>query len=377
MDGLLSFLTPEQQAAAERQARQAMLTQLGFGLLQASTGAPGQRRPSLGQIVGQAGPGAMQAYQGGFDRTLQQIMLSQQMAQQEQQREAQARLAQRLTPEQQEQVAAFGSGVLQQLAMPPRPETRILSPGQAIFEGAQQIAGLPAEPKAPPGVVGEYQAALSAGLLPQGTTLDQFIAMKKPPAAVATAIAGLGKDLTPGQKKRDEKAAEDIYQWESGGGQDMVSQIAQLKPVIAALEAGQPITGIRTAIQPDLLLALTNPKAVGAKEAVAEVVQRNLRVILGAQFTEKEGKMLMDRAYNPALPPEENARRVRRLLKQMETAAEQKQAMADYFNQNGTLVGFKGKMPTVRDFENAMEKGSSAPPVKGPLRFNPVTRELE
>jgi hypothetical protein len=87
MDGLLSFLTPEQQAAAERQARQAMLTQLGFGLLQASTGAPGQRRPSLGQIVGQAGPGAMQAYQGGFDRTLQQIMLSQQMAEQQRKRE--------------------------------------------------------------------------------------------------------------------------------------------------------------------------------------------------------------------------------------------------------------------------------------------------
>jgi len=87
MDGLLSFLTPEQQAMAERQAQQAMLTQLGFGLLQASTGAPGQRRPSLGQIVGQAGPGAMQAYQSGFDRTLQQIMLSQQMADQQRKRD--------------------------------------------------------------------------------------------------------------------------------------------------------------------------------------------------------------------------------------------------------------------------------------------------
>jgi len=46
----------------------------------------------------------------------------------------------------------------------------------------------------------------------------------------------------------------------------------------------------------------------------------------------------------------------------METAAEQKQAMADYFNQNGTLVGFQGKMPTVRDFENAMEGGGGAAP---------------
>jgi hypothetical protein len=101
MDGLLSFLTPEQQALADRQARQAMLTQLGVGLLQASTGAPGQRKPSLGQIVGQAGPGAMQAYQGSFDRTLQQIMLQQQMAEQQRQRATQETAAQRQTSIQQ------------------------------------------------------------------------------------------------------------------------------------------------------------------------------------------------------------------------------------------------------------------------------------
>jgi hypothetical protein len=101
MDGLLSFLSPEQQALADRQARQSMLTQLGFGLLQASTGAPGQRKPSLGQIVGQAGPGAMQAYQGSFDRTLQQIMLQQQMAEQQRQRATQETAAQRQTSIQQ------------------------------------------------------------------------------------------------------------------------------------------------------------------------------------------------------------------------------------------------------------------------------------
>jgi hypothetical protein len=39
----------------------------------------------------------------------------------------------------------------------------------------------------------------------------------------------------------------------------------------------------------------------------------------------------------------------------MSSAAEQKQAMADYFDQFGTLRGYKGKMPSVQDFYRAME----------------------
>jgi hypothetical protein len=42
----------------------------------------------------------------------------------------------------------------------------------------------------------------------------------------------------------------------------------------------------------------------------------------------------------------------------MSTAAEQKQAMTDYFDQNGTLRGFSGKMPSVQDFYKAMEGDS-------------------
>jgi hypothetical protein len=76
---LMGLLNPQQQAAARQQAQQAGLLNLGFGLLQASRGAPGMGRPGLGQIVGQAGPQAMQAYQGSIDQTLRNIMLKQQM----------------------------------------------------------------------------------------------------------------------------------------------------------------------------------------------------------------------------------------------------------------------------------------------------------
>jgi hypothetical protein len=258
----------------------------------------------------------------------------------------------------------------------PTQEGFTLGEGQRRFVGGTEVAAVP-KPEETSQTYRDYLQAKAQGY--PGTFLDYQTTLKQAgrTQVTATATAGGGKDLSPGERKRDEKAAEDIYQWESGGGQDMVAQIAQLKPVIEALEAGEPITGLSVAIQPDLLLAFTNPKALQNREAIEEVVQRNLRVILGAQFTEKEGERLISRAFNPKLPPAENAKRVRRLFLQMETAAQQKQAMADYFNENGTLKGYRGKMPTVGDFERAMEGKGSQTSTPGVRRFNPTTGKVE
>jgi hypothetical protein len=205
-----------------------------------------------------------------------------------------------------------------------------------------------------------------------------------------------GPSLSPFETERDKAFAKDAQEWMSGGGQDTTGQLAQLATVIRSLESGEPLTGAAVAIQPDLLLALTNPKALQTRELVEEVVQRNLRAVLGAQFTEKEGERLISRAFNPKLKPEENASRVRRLFLQMASSAQQKQAMVDYANKNGTLRGFQGKMPSMSDFFAAIEGGEpSAPPTRtaptAPLaappvtpaapvrrqRFNPATGQLE
>jgi hypothetical protein len=89
---LMGLLSPEQQAAAQQRAQQAGLLNLGFGLLQASRGAPGQGRPGLGQIVGQAGPGALQAYQGSFDKTLRDLLIGQQLEDAKKKRERQTQI---------------------------------------------------------------------------------------------------------------------------------------------------------------------------------------------------------------------------------------------------------------------------------------------
>lgn len=69
-------------------------------------------------------------------------------------------------------------------------------------------------PKTGPGVVGEYQAALAGGLIPQGTSLQDYIALKKPPAPTATAIAG-GKD--PFAEAASKKQAEDFSDIKKSG----------------------------------------------------------------------------------------------------------------------------------------------------------------
>jgi hypothetical protein len=102
---------------------------------------------------------------------------------------------------------------------------------------------------------------------------------------------------------------------------------------------------------PDRVSAFINPDAISAREAVEEVVQRSLREILGAQFTEKEGERLIARAYNPKLQESENRLRVGRLLAQVMAAADAKEDAFRYFEQHGTMQGWTGKEYKNEDFD--------------------------
>jgi hypothetical protein len=172
-------------------------------------------------------------------------------------------------------------------------------------------------------------------------------------------VGGNRLNLTPGQEAVDKRFAETYLDWQSGGGADTIGNIAQINTVLQQLEQGKALTGPMVGVQPDLLLAITNPQAADAREKVQEVVQRNLRVVLGSAFTAKEGDALISRAYNPTLKPEQNAARLRKLFEQMSVAAGQKQAMAEYYETNGTLQGYRGKQPNINDFYKALEVGSS------------------
>lgn len=74
------LLTAEQQVAAQDRARQAAALQLGLSMVAGATGQRGAGKPGLAQIVGQAGPAALQAYQGSFDQTLKNLLTSMQLS---------------------------------------------------------------------------------------------------------------------------------------------------------------------------------------------------------------------------------------------------------------------------------------------------------
>jgi len=154
-------------------------------------------------------------------------------------------------------------------------------------------------------------------------------------------------DLTPGQLAIDKAFAKDYSEFVAGGGfADARKNIDQLKDVRDKLKEGKSnYTGPIIGSVPKRIRTITNPKSVSMQEAVEEVVQRNLRLVLGAAFTEKEGTRLIERAYNTSLEENENLKRLNRLINQVESAYKAKESAANYFSKNGTLKGWVGTLP--------------------------------
>lgn len=178
--------------------------------------------------------------------------------------------------------------------------------------------------------------------------LELKLGLQQPPATPQTPAEVVKKSLTPLETKVEEKSAQDLVDFTIGGGfsdvQKGLSQLEIAKQTLKQQPEGR-ITGKLVGAQDDTgLLKYTNPAAQDTKEQVQEIAQRNLRLILGPQFTAKEGEALINRVYNPALPQSVNVKRLELLQEQMTSAAKTKQEAVDYYNTNGTLKGFKGKL---------------------------------
>jgi hypothetical protein len=178
--------------------------------------------------------------------------------------------------------------------------------------------------------------------------LELKLGLQQPPQPPQTQAELVKKSLTPLETKVEEKSAQDLVDFTIGGGfsdvQKGLSQLEIAKQTLMQQPEGK-ITGKLVGVQDDTgVLKYTNPTAQDTKEQVQEIAQRNLRLILGPQFTAKEGEALINRVYNPALPQSVNVKRLDLLQEQMTSAAKTKQEAVDYYNTNGTLKGFKGKL---------------------------------
>ena len=176
-------------------------------------------------------------------------------------------------------------------------------------------------------------------------------------------------DRTKGLTASDKDYAPQHNEWTQGGAADSLKLLSQLKQSLGVLESGENVSGPVIGQLPDSINYVVNPQVIENRDQVQEVIQRNLKAILGAQFAKTEGEQLIARAYNTALEEPENVKRIGRLIKQMEIAIEQKNSAAEYWRQHGTLTGWEGKMPTMADF-SVFDEG------KEKFRYDPVLKKL-
>lgn len=151
--------------------------------------------------------------------------------------------------------------------------------------------------------------------------------------------------FTPGQAATDTDFAKTANEWKQSGGANAVKSITQVNKAIDILKTSGPTglwAGIQDQVLPDSVKAWVNPDANTARAAIRETVQSTLRQVLGAQFTETEGQDLMNRAFDISVAPAENLRRAKLVLDQVTSIAANKQAMVDYFDKKGSLVGYTG-----------------------------------
>ena len=196
---------------------------------------------------------------------------------------------------------------------------------------------------AAPGTTAQVPPAVPSAALPQVPAPDASALSPQARERVAEEDIKRSKEPTDAEKKVDEIFAKDYNENIGQGGiADASKQITQLAEVKQRLETQQGLTGPLIGLIPEFARPYVVPEAAAAQDAVEEVVQRNLRLILGAQFTAEEGKRLIARAYNPALDQEENAKRLGRLLESMQGALTQKLKAYQYYEENRTLRGYQG-----------------------------------
>ena len=152
-----------------------------------------------------------------------------------------------------------------------------------------------------------------------------------------------GLDLTTFEKKYDEKISNEIVDWETTGKAKSDTNLKNIADKVNTLREGSqdvsgPITGLIA--DSETFGPFLRKDAVNFQADVNDYVFQSLKDKLGAQFTEREGRMLVKAAFNNRLPEEMNIQRLERLLQSGIMVAESKNAMSRYLQENGTMKGY-------------------------------------
>ena len=185
------------------------------------------------------------------------------------------------------------------------------------------------------------------------SVLDAFKAQYR-----ATKYAGktidprTGNPISPAEEARDKAFGKELI---TNPTVNMAQDVSELGLVLERLKGPNaddltglsftsPIDSIARLVdsQGDIgLRAIVDAESKDFQDTVNRITQQSLRSTLGAQFTQREGFMLIQRAYDVRLSPAMNARRIAVAREAMLMMKQEREAQEKYFNANGgTLAGY-------------------------------------
>lgn len=185
-----------------------------------------------------------------------------------------------------------------------------------------------------------------------------FKAAKNPSSTGKNQInPGVGRALSEAERARDKQFGKDIEKFNPTASQGNVGMLRMIADGLATQEAGEGATGlswmnpIKSAArlidrEGDMgIRSIFDSESIDTQELVAGVIQKNLRETLGAQFTQREGMLLIQRAYNPQLDPQTNAKRLQAAAMLAEAYVKAQQDKLNYYNSNnGSIAGYNPQM---------------------------------
>ena len=152
-----------------------------------------------------------------------------------------------------------------------------------------------------------------------------------------------GLDLSSYELEVDRAFAKEAVEFETTGKWTAITNIEKLDQSIAALKESDNLTGPVIGNTPRVVLAITNPEAVGLEDDIRSIIFQSLRATLGAQFTEREGDRLVAASFNQLLPEEVNMKRLERLRNETFNSIKAMEDKIEYNKRERTLKGYKGE----------------------------------
>lgn len=188
---------------------------------------------------------------------------------------------------------------------------------------------------------------LAQNLLDKTKPKDSTAGMLRLYQAQLRAASG-GPKLTKGQEARDVAFAKEMVEYETTGGPEVDSQLDNLTSLTEELK------GMKSGGYINAGLGLVkNTDLYKAKQRVAAAVQQTMRPILGAQFTENEGKRIIANAFDAGVDMDENIRRINAIVLKLRIANELKKERMIEFENKGTLsqakAGYFSDMSAIKN----------------------------